>query len=402
MEFGPILRAMGRNKMRFGLIVVEVALTLAIVANCVGLILDTRRELSKESGFDDDHLLSVRSTPFDKKFRDEQYIEQSIAQDLALLRGLPGVAAASNTPLLPWQGGGSSGTLKEAGTQNEPLRTQFYGGDDGTLDTLGVAIIEGRNLAPEDVQIDPNASSFNVVISKAYADLLFPEGGAVGKALQGARADRAFRIVGVFDKFYNPYAWNIGPYGLFSGTTSGSYAGGTHYLVRVERGAMTEVLKALEERMIALDDGRNVRVQTIAEVKGNFQRSMKTVVLSLNIVIGLLVFVTAVGIVGLTAFSVTERTRQIGTRRALGARRVDVLRYFLLENWILTSLGISLGLIGAYALNMVLVTFVDGARMDWRLLAAGVAILWATGFGAALGPAMRATRIPPAIATRNV
>ena len=66
MNLGPILRAMGRNKARFGLIALEIALTLAIVTNCVAMISDARTQMSRPSGFDDDNLISVNAIPFDR------------------------------------------------------------------------------------------------------------------------------------------------------------------------------------------------------------------------------------------------------------------------------------------------------------------------------------------------
>ncbi|MGH9869828.1 MAG: ABC transporter permease [Candidatus Polarisedimenticolia bacterium] len=402
MEFGPILRAMRRNPFRFGLIVLEVAFTLAIVVNCVGMILDASKELGRPSGFDDHHLLVVDSLPFAKEFLDDNYLEQSIDQDLVLLRGLPGVRAATNTRLRPWQGGGSSGSLKPMGTDREMLRTQTYGADEGTLDTLGVAIVSGRNFTHEDVVRDPNASVYPILISKAYADLMFPGQEAVGKTLSAGLPDRSYPVVGVFDPFYNPYAWEIGTYATFFAATSGSAQGGVRFLVRTTPEGMTEVSKAIEERMLALNNGRNVTVQSIDEVKEGFQNGQSILVLSLNALIVLLVFVTALGIVGLTSFSVTERTRQIGTRRALGARRADILRYFLLENLMVTTMGVALGLLGAYGLNIALVSLMDGEPLSWWLPGVGMALLWVTGLAAALGPALRAMKVPPAIATRNV
>jgi putative ABC transport system permease protein len=402
MEFGPIVRSMRRNPFRFGLIALEIAFTLAIVVNSIGLILGAREELTRKSGFDDHNLVYVTSQPFAKDFQDANYLEQSIQEDLKVLRGMPGVRAATNTRLLPWAGGGSSGTLRPAGTDKEMLRTQTYGGDELTLDTLGTSIVAGRNFTREDVVIDPNATVLPILISKAYADLMFPGEEAVGKSLQGGRPDRVYPIVGVFDPFYNPYAWNIGNYATLFASTTGSAAFGVPYLVRAQPGHLAEVAGAIEERLLATNNGRNLTVQTIGEVKTGFQTNSSVLVTSLNAVIVLLVFVTALGIVGLTSFSVTERTRQIGTRRALGARRADIMRYFLLENWIVTSLGVAVGLVGAWGLNIALVNMVDAQHLDWRLLAAGVVLLWTTGLLAALGPALRAMKIPPAIATRNV
>ena len=122
----------------------------------------------------------------------------------------------------------------------------------------------------------------------------------------------------------------------------------------------------------------------------------------MSAVIALLVLVTSLGIVGLTSFSVAERTRQIGTLRALGARKVDILRQFLLENWLITTMGLTLGVGLAYALNIGLVNVASGAKLDGALLVSGVVLLWAAGLLATLAPALRAARISPAIATRNV
>ncbi len=78
MEFGPILRAMTRSKVRYGLIVLEIALTLAVVTNCVSLIRDAQKELGKESGFDDANILTVRSQPFAPAFQEKGYLANSV------------------------------------------------------------------------------------------------------------------------------------------------------------------------------------------------------------------------------------------------------------------------------------------------------------------------------------
>ena len=119
-------------------------------------------------------------------------------------------------------------------------------------------------------------------------------------------------------------------------------------------------------------------------------------------VILLLIFVTGLGIIGITSFSVTERTHTIGTRRALGARQVDIVRYFLTENWVTISTGLVLGLGLTVLLNYLLVTLVNGAILDWKLLVYGVFLMWAVGLSSALFPAWKGARTPPAIATRKV
>src|SRR5688500_2339750 len=132
MDLGPILRAMRRNKGRFGLIVLEIALTLAVVVNCVAVILDARREMARPSGFDDDNIVVLDSRPFGAAFREEGYLDASVQRDLQILRGTTGVRAATNTFFLPWQGGGSSTELRPVGPNGEMLRSQIYPADQQT------------------------------------------------------------------------------------------------------------------------------------------------------------------------------------------------------------------------------------------------------------------------------
>ena len=157
-----------------------------------------------------------------------------------------------------------------------------------------------------------------------------------------------------------------------------------------------------EQRVEVLASGRNLQVQPVSQIKERFQSRSALLVTILSVVIALLLFITSLGIVGLTVFSVAERTRQIGTRRALGAQRGDILRYFLLENWIVTTLGLALGIALAFGLNVALVSRVSGPKMEPGLVAGGVLLLWIAGLAATFLPALRGARVAPAIATRNV
>jgi putative ABC transport system permease protein len=422
MEFGPLFRSMKHNKVRVGLIVFEIALTLAIVANCVTMILDARSKMVRASGFDDDNLLIVHSLPFDPAFKEDGYLDNNRNQDLDLMRSLPGVRAASNTRFMPWAGGGSSTELRAANTKGEMLRTQIYGVDEQILDTLGMSLVEGRCFTRDEVDRDTQrlralgnsqrerdaqgraTEKFaqDIVITKAYASLAFgPAPSYLGKQLEDADGD-LYQVIGVIDGFYNPYGWPIHEYAVLYATYSRSYQGGARYLVRSEPGRGTEVARTLEERLGAANAGRAVNVRTLTETKSRYFGPQRIVVTMMTVVVILLVFVTSLGLVGLTFFSVTERTRQIGTRRALGARQADILRHFLLENWLITSMGLVLGVLAAYGLNMGISNVVEGARMTWPLMAGGVVLLWATGVAATFAPALRAARISPAIATRNV
>ena len=115
----------------------------------------------------------------------------------------------------------------------------------------------------------------------------------------------------------------------------------------------------------------------------------------------LLLLVTLSGIVGMTVLRVAQRRKQIGVRRALGARWRDILRYFIVENVIITTGGIVAGLLLALGLNRLLMAYTGMARLPLEYLAFGAAALWTLGIAAVYGPASKAASISPAIATRT-
>jgi putative ABC transport system permease protein len=115
-----------------------------------------------------------------------------------------------------------------------------------------------------------------------------------------------------------------------------------------------------------------------------------------------LLFVTALGITGLANFWVQQRRRSIGIRRAIGATRGDILRYFQTENFLIVTGGILLGVLLAFALNLALMTHYELPRLPLYYLPIGALLLWALGQLAVLGPALRAAAVPPVVATRSV
>jgi putative ABC transport system permease protein len=110
---------------------------------------------------------------------------------------------------------------------------------------------------------------------------------------------------------------------------------------------------------------------------------------------------TALGIAGLASFWVAQRRRTIGVRRALGATRSDILQYFQTENFLLTTIGIALGMVLAYGMNLLLMQHYELPRLPLIYLSAGAIALWSIGQLAVLGPALRAAAVPPVVATRS-
>src|SRR5689334_12681922 len=123
MNLGPIIRAMNHNRTRVVLIVLEIAMTLAIVTNCVNVILGERAKMNQQSGFDDDHIVRLNIRPFSPEFKEPEFIDNVIDQDVRTIQSVPGVRAAANTHFQLWEGGGSSTQWFVVGEKTPPLST---------------------------------------------------------------------------------------------------------------------------------------------------------------------------------------------------------------------------------------------------------------------------------------
>jgi len=414
MELGPVFRALIHNRARFLLITLEVALTLAIVVNCINMVLDLRGKVLRPSGYDEANLLVVTLEPFAPAYNDTEYLHSARQRDLERLRAFPGVRAATAVSAVPLSGGGSASGRKVEGAKGDSVPAPYFEVSDQAIDTFGVKLVAGRNFEPGEhrdwFDADGEEHDRPAIVSQKFADKLFPNGDALGKRITNSKGLSSDIIVGIVETMFNswPQADSISGHAmLLPGRPEDKRF--ILYMVRAEPGARAAVQKGIEDTLLKIDSGRIVRVRTLEEVKARTYGSELGLIKILSGVVILLVAVTAFGIVGLTSFSVNQRRRQIGTRRALGATRQDILRYFLLENWLVTGSGLALGLGLAWALNYTLVrmTTVVGAsaavpKLDWGLLAGGMVLLWVSGLLAALAPALRATRVAPVVATRTV
>ena len=174
-------------------------------------------------------------------------------------------------------------------------------------------------------------------------------------------------------------------------------------MLRVAPPRRAELLAAAAS---ALEQRRPSRIildqETLEELRARYYRADRAMAWLLVSVCAALLVVTALGIVGLASFWVQQRTRQIGIRRALGATRGQIIRYFQAENLLLATLGIALGMLLAYGINLLLMERYELARLPAQYLPVGALSLWLLGQLAVLGPALRAASVPPVVATRTV
>lgn len=411
MEFRPILNALMRNKTGLLLIALQVAITLAIVCNSVFIILQRIEKVNRPSGMDEKSLFTVTSLGFAPDFD----LRGSMRQDLETLRSIPGVIDATTINSVPLSNGGwSEGLTTQPDSVPEEQRkntpTAIYIVDDHGVNTLGARIVAGRNFTADDVSYrsrDDKGTPNSVIVTQALADQLYPDGNAVGKVVYSGLGGKgsSSTIVGVLERLQAPWVgWDKVEHAmLVPQYQDGEFDSSSRYLIRTEPGRRDEVMKQAEHKLAEVNTGRIVRgVRSVEEVRGDSYRQDRAMTIVLTTVIFALLAVTGLGIVGMVSFWVTRRVKQIGTRRALGARRFDIRRYFMIENVIVVGIGIALGLLLTYGFNLWLMKHYELPRLAWYYAPLGALTVLLLGQLAVFGPATRASRVSPAVATRTV
>lgn len=406
MEIRPILSTLARHKTAALLIVLEIALSCAIICNCLFIVSQRLQTMQLDSGIDDTRLVEITLRGIGQR----SDADARSAEDLASLRAIAGVQSATIINQLPFQRGSwNTGLAVSPEPGAQIVNAAQYMVSEQTMDTLGLRLIAGRDFhADEYVSSEVLERTEEIahlrspiIITRSIAEQLFPDGNAVGKVVYMANIQ--LTVIGVVDTLLRP--------GLVEGNRSHSvmlpvrmnFGNGGRYVVRVNDPARrAEVLAQAVAALERNDPNRLLhRQQTYSEARAGYFANDRDMIGMLLIVSVLLLLVTALGIIGLASFWVGQRAKQIGIRRALGASRGQILRYFQTENFLLTSGGIVIGMLLAYTLNQWLMGRYELPRLPLHYLPIGAVLLWLLGQIAVFGPARRAAAIAPAVATRS-
>ena len=225
------------------------------------------------------------------------------------------------------------------------------------IDALGVVLAEGRGFYPEEIAFrEQNSAAFVpvVIMTKALAKNTFGTEDALGKTFYDSYGAPA-EVVGIIEHMQGAWVdWDeLENVLIMPGVSFGPFL---RYMVRVEPGRRDELISVLEEQLPGINHSRMIRrIEPYTDIVARaYRRDHSMTILLISTVI-LLVSITSLGIIGLASFSVRQRTKQIGTRRAVGATRKDIMRYFMVENWLVTTMGVILGSILAVVFNIWLV-----------------------------------------------
>lgn len=406
----PILSALKHHKTTVVLVALEIALTCAIVTNALFLIGDRLSAMRVATGVADTELVWVRTTGLDLGQDTELGSKQ--AADMAALRAMPGVESVAAVNALPLTRDYMAvGVWRQPGDKKSAIDNVVeYAGTPGVLKTLGVKLSEGRDFLPQEyVPYQANVIGGGpkeppptvVIVTHTLADTLWPGENPLGRTFWLDSDGKApVQVVGVVDHLLNPSINNYqgADRNMFLPVTK--VVGGL-YVTRVrpdQRGAAKRAMPAVLQHV---DPARMVQAEIYTDTIAEYYHGDRAMIWLLLVVTGCLLALTALGVVGLSSFWVQQRRRQIGIRRAIGATRRDILRYFQIENLLIVSLGVVLGSLSAVGLNLWLMRHYELAHMPLPWLASGAAVLCLLGQLAVLGPALRAAAVPPVVATRS-
>ncbi|MBV1911372.1 MAG: FtsX-like permease family protein [Kangiellaceae bacterium] len=402
MNIGPIISALKNRKAGAVLVALQVAVTLAIVINAIFIIGVRSEKIGRETGIDVNNIFTVSVRGFGNGFN----VTQSIDADIRMIKSLPGVINATVINQIPLSGSGSGTGLRAvADNKIDSIGTARFRFSENGVESLGLKLASGRNFNANEVDFVTQASNPptppGILLTQTLADALYPDGDALGKQVYWGDMSGS-TIIGIIEKMHGSWVgWDKLEHVVIQ---PGRPAYNTNnYIIRTEPGERDRLMLAVEEKLTALSPNKVIRqVRSMQEhAARSYQRDRAMSIILIGVIV-LLLTITGLVFLGLASFNVKQRTKQIGTRRALGATKADIIRYFMLENWLITSGGACFGIVLTVGLAYWLEITYSLPRLNLFYIPAGVVILWILGQVAAYAPAKRAANISPAIATRTV
>jgi len=391
-----------RHRLRSFLVVAEVAIALVLLVGAGLLIRSFARLQDVNPGFQPRDAFTIGLSLPDKKYGGNPQQAAFVEQAVAALAALPGVQSVGASHVVPFTGNDYVLGFTIAGRPPvEPAdqpSTNYYAVTPDYFKAMGIPLLRGRFFDGHDSATAPRVALINEAMAKKY----FPNQNPIGQRINVTNGPDTWReIVGIVGdtkhyrldgdvtlQTYEPFAQQ--PYSFMTFVVRTSGAGGD--LAAAARAAIYSVDK---EQPIA-----SVRPLD-ALLSESIARQRFTMFL-FAVFSGVALLLASIGIYGVMAYSVNQRTGEIGIRMALGAQRGDVLRLILNQGGRLVAIGLGIGLAGALILTRFLASQLYGVTAHDPLTFIAIALLLGAIAGlACLLPARRATRIDPMVALRN-
>ncbi len=389
------------NRFRKTLVAGEVALAVVVVVCGALLVNSFVRILNVDLGFDGEHAL-VADVQLLPKYKTPASITQFYDSAIDRLKGMPGVEGAAAAMFTPFSDNGNISSILVEG-RPEPLPGQVPTTrknivTPGYLEALSIPLVAGRTISTQD---SADATPV-VVVNQTVVNRLFPGENPLGKRLRLSKKDAAwFTIIGVVKdvKYYDQAAPRENQTYLAFAQRP---VPGMSLVVRTKGTPMT-IAPEIRRVVRAIDPIQPVsRVLTIS-TQVEEQRAGERILTQLSGFFGgLALFLAAIGIYGVIAYSVSQRTQEIGVRMALGAKNRDVLTMIIRQGMGMVLGGMFAGIIGAMFMAKLLADFLYGIQpRDPATFVSSFAVLGAVALIACAIPAWRAAKVDPVVALRN-
>lgn len=400
-----------RQHLRKALVVLEVALALILLVGA-SLMVQSFRQLQKtELGFRAENLLTMRIALPWRKYSDADAnvrrakIQSFFRQVLDRTAALPGVESVAITTNLPLSGeteNGKANFTVEGQSANEQQRNPYVNDlliSPNYFQTMGIALLSGRYLN----DFDNDRGERVAVISQRLAELMFPGQDPLGKRYKIGNLDSQAnwtKVVGVVSNVKHEGINSVG--GFDSYVSQNQVADSNVYLLLRTKVEMMSLAQAVTREVWAVDSEQSTfDIQTMAQRIADtiWQQRVSGTVFTLFAFLALVL--AGVGIYGVISYSVSQRTREIGIRLALGAQTGDVMKMVLGEAMQMTLIGGAVGLVAAFILSRLIANLLYGISASDPLTFFSVALLLAMiALVASYVPARRAARTDPMIALR--
>ncbi|MGH9871743.1 MAG: ABC transporter permease [Pyrinomonadaceae bacterium] len=390
------------HRLRGLLVVGEVALSLMLLVSA-GLLIRSFLQLVKaDPGFDAENLMTMNLVLPMAKYKEDPQLVAFFADLVHRVEELPGVSSAAIVNHLPLGGSNSSSSFLVEGTPEPPPGQQFDGRfrvcSPKYFQTMGIRLVQGRLFTEQ----DRAGATPVIIVNQTLARKYWPNTDPLGQRMRftGPLAENPWmQVVGVVQDV--KHEMNL-PVTADYFLPHAQFALQSMVLVaktKVEPAAMAAPIR---EQVWAIDKDQPVfDVHTMEEVRAISLALHSFSSVMLSVFAGVALLLAAIGIYGVMAFTVTQRTHEIGIRMALGARAGDVLKLMLRNGMSQALLGVLVGLAGAYGVTRVLASLLFGVKptdvVTFSIVTFG---LLAVAFLACYIPARRATRVDPLVALR--
>jgi len=391
-----IFKSMLRRKVVTSLLLVQLALTLALLSNSSLLALQTWNQLSQPTGLDLDNILYVSLKPTSKNLQEYPAFADLLERQLAAVRQMPGVAAVSFTNQSPLMEGGSNGNVndennRENNTQNVPQYTV----SPDFLKVLQLDVLEGE--IPQTIQAWDGESTVPVVLTKSLAERVFPGKSAIGQLTNGGP------VAAVIEDFYGQRSAERVMYNRIQIAQIYGVAWGYGIILRVEPGQAKHIRSQIPDVLKTAD--ANIEIFSVRTMDDQLHRMFRNefgLATLLAVLSGLMLLVSMISSYSNAHFNALKRQQEIGIKRALGASKHSILLEMLTENWCTTVAGAGIGIVAAWLLNQALALVISIPALPVWLPLTALLMLMLCVTLATWYPARIATQVSPATATKTL